>query len=197
MGSEMESHRTIHNPRDLLSGALVVVISAAAIGMGLFVRQLSTTQTWFYESRAGGVTVRYPAGWLVEEQSNNLVKFLDPQSRPFKTQFVITVVPTGVRADVRTALDRITLQRSRELAAYRILGIAGFADRSAQQTRISFAFVDTDPNPYIERLPIVVFGEDIIFVDGNRAIVLTYMASQQGDGFVKQSFEQFVASLRF
>jgi hypothetical protein len=62
---------------------------------------------------------------------------------------------------------------------------------------MEFVFVETDPNPFIERLPVVVRGLDRVVLDGNRAVIVTYMAEEASFSENFLAFERFVASLRY
>jgi len=181
---------------DRLSAVLAVTLTFGAIALGLLFRQEATNQTWLFESRAAGIAARYPAGWLVDERGNYVARIRDPRARPYKTQYVISVVPVSSQSTVRNVLDSLTLQRASDLAAYRVLLVEEIATSGAARTRMRFAFVDADPNPFIQRLPVVVLGEDIIILDGNRAIVATFMADKDAYDTDHPAFERFLASLR-
>lgn len=182
---------------DRFSAILVVMITAVALGLGLIIKQSSSTDTWPYESRETGIAANYPAGWLADESGNYAVRLRDPKSRPFKTQYMITVVPMGGQTSIRNVLDGLTLQRSIDLPAYRVLNVEEVNTGGITLTRMNFAFVDADPNPFIQRLPIAVLGTDILILDGNRAIVVTYMSDKETFDANRPSFERFLSSLRY
>ncbi len=182
---------------DRFSAILVAAIAVAAIGLGLLLKQQTTTETWLYESRTAGIAARYPAGWLLDERGSYVARIRDPKARPFKTQYVITVVPIGGETSVRNVLDSLSLQRSTDLSAYRVLHVEQSARGSVTLTRMNFAFVDADPNPFIQRLPVVVLGEDTVILNGNRAIVVTYMADKDTYAADRAAFDRFLASLRY
>jgi len=64
-------------------------------------------------------------------------------------------------------------------------------------TRMNFSFVDADPNPFIQRLPTVVLGTDIFIRDGDRVVVVTYMADEDTFDEGYDSFERFLNTLRY
>lgn len=182
---------------DRFSVILVMMLTALAIGTGLILQQQTSVQTSFYESRTAGISARYPSGWLVDERGDYVARMRDPMARPFKTQYVIAAVPSGGQTTTRNILDALTIQRSADLAAYRVLSIEDTVRGSVKSTQLRFAYVDADPNPFIQRLPVVILGLDIVIPNGNRSIVVTYMASQ--DSFEKErpTFDRFLASLRY
>ena len=110
---------------DRFSSLLVVLITIGAIILGLFIKQQTVNETWEYVSRESGIEAFYPSGWLIDESGGYVVRIRDPKARPFKTQFMITIVPAGGSASVRNVLDNLTLQRAADLfAAYQGLQFA-------------------------------------------------------------------------
>lgn len=182
---------------DRLSIFLVFFLAAVAVAAGVFIRQQTSNQTWFYESRTSGISANYPAGWLVDERGDYVARIRDPRSRPFKTQFTIAVAPASGQATIRNVLDSLNIQRSADLAAYRVLRIEKVSSSRSAYTQMSFAYVDADPNPFIQRLPVVVLGLDFVIQDGNRAIIVTYMADQNTFDSERPTFNRFFASIRY
>ena len=94
-------------------------------------------------------------------------------------------------------LDGLSLQRSSDLPAYRVLSIENTSVGGTQFTRLNFAFVDSDANPFVQRIPVVVRGMDILIRDGDRVIVATYMAEEAVFDENLPSFQRFLNSLRY
>jgi hypothetical protein len=182
---------------DRFSSVLVVIVAAVAITLGLLLRQTSQGTTWSYENAEAGIEAQYPAGWLADEDGSYLARIRDPKARPFKTQYLLTVVPAGGQTSIRNVLDSLTLQRSVTLPAYRVISVEQIEQGEQVITRMEFVFVDSDPNPFIERLPVVVHGIDRIVLDGNRAIIATFMAENTTFEVNLEGFDRFVASLRY
>ena len=182
---------------DRFAGLLAIVISLAAIGLGIVILERSKSETWIYENREAGIDGRYPAQWLVNEQGDYIVQIRDPRATPFKTQYILRALPLSQDDTIRNVLDNLTLQRSTSLSGYRVLDIEERNQGNRQITEMSFVFVDTDPNPYIERLPIIVLGLDRVIQDGDRAIVVTFMSAKESFNANLPDFEQFMATLEF
>lgn len=182
---------------DRYAEILVLVVMLFAILGGLAIKQQSQSITWLFESRQAGISVRYPAGWLVQEGGGHIVTVRDPKARPFKTQFIISSIPTSPQTTTRNILDGVTLQRSNDLAAYRVLSIASTTLNGSNVAQVEFAYVDADPNPFIQRLPIVVRGVDLVLITSSRAIVVTFMSDSTTFEADRDQFQRFVASLRY
>lgn len=197
---------TPEKPRATITGMTrndrfgVIAVFLATVGavlLGLALREGTLNQQWQYNSRVAGIEASYPSGWLVDEGGDYVARISDPKARPFKTQYIINVVPAGGEASVRNVLDNLTLQRSADLAAYRVLSVEDVTVGGVPRTEMRFAFVDSDPNPFIQRLPVVVLGLDVIILDDDRAIVVTFMAEETEFPRILDDFERFLASMRY
>lgn len=182
---------------DRLANILVFMIAVSALIAGLLAKQQYLNQQWYYTSRQFGVEAAYPAGWLTNEDSGFVVQISDPRARPFKTEFRITVVPAGGATSIRNVLDTLTLQRASDLPAYSVLDIEELEQNGMEFTQMNFVFVDADPNPYIQSLPKVVIGRDIVIRDGERAIIITFMAHEAAFDAELPRFERFLSSVRY
>ena len=182
---------------DRLGLVVVSALTIIAMGAGLLIKEQSTNDTWLFESRSAGVVARYPAGWIVDEGSGAVARISDPRSRPFKTQYSISSFPFSGQTSIRNILDGITLQRSSDLAGYRVLEVFDAFVLGRNITRMRFAFVVADPNPFIQQIPVVVLGEDTVIVDGNRALVITYENFEQRFDADRASYDRFYASIRY
>ena len=200
LSGDFSADREYHSSftrNDRFSVILVMMLMTAAIGFGLLLKQQNSARTIRYESRTAGIAAQYPAGWLLDERGNYVARMRDPRSRPFKTTFTISAVPAGGQTTTRNILDGLTIQRSADLAAYRVLSIEDFTRGSTKYTQLSFAYVDADPNPFIQRLPVVILGIDVVIPNGSRSIIVTYMADQASFEKERPVFDQFFASIRY
>lgn len=176
---------------------LTIVLFTLMILLGIFQKNSSSAQVWQFSSREAGIEAYYPAGWLSSETNDYVVLLHDPQAIPYKTQYSISVIPYGPQSTIRNVLDSITIQRAYELSAYRVLNIEEISVGGLSMTQMDFTFVDADPNPFIQRVPVVVQGRDIVTIDGDRAVIVSFMSAQDefDENLVK--FEKFFASLRY
>lgn len=186
----VEARTVLRNDR--YGSVLTVLVTVLALSLGLLLRQNQLGSTLPFADRTAGIQTRYPADWLLDTEGNYVMRVRDPAARPFKTTYEIQVVPASPQTSVRNVLDNLTLQRSSELAAYRVLSVT---EVSEQVTQMDFAFVDTDPNPFLQRLPVVVLGTDLVVLEGDRAIVITLLASEDTYEREFPRFQRFFAAL--
>jgi len=183
---------------DRFNAVLVPLIFVIALVVGLYMRQSTSSGVWPYVSQEAGIEASYPAGWLFDETSNDyVVRLSDPASRPFKTQFIIRVVPASQFTSVRNVLDELTIQRSVELSAYRVLNVENVVVNDVEATQMNFVFVNADPDPFSQRVPAVVLGTDIVIIDEGRAITVTFMSSEETYQENLSDFQRFLSSLRY
>jgi hypothetical protein len=193
-----DTHTHAVSRNDRIASILVVLMITLALMFGLGIRQRELGRTVSHVDREAGIEMRYPAGWLLDSADPAYtLRVSDPNARPFKTLYQITIVPASGQTTVRNVLDTLTLQRSSELSAYRVLDVGQQSLGGQDLIRMNFVFVETDPNPFIQRLPVVVLGTDVVLIDAERAIVVTYMAKQDTFERGLPGFERFLASLRY
>lgn len=179
---------------DRYASILIVAVTVVMLLLGLALRRSQVNSSVPFVDRAAGIQTRYPAGWLLDTEGDYVMRVRDPAARPFKTMYAINVLPASPETSVRNVLDTLSLQRSSELAAYRVLSMQ---DAPGQVARMDFAFVDTDPNPFLQRLPVPILGTDFVILESNRAVVITLMASE--DLYTRElpRFQRFFAALSF
>jgi hypothetical protein len=94
-------------------------------------------------------------------------------------------------------LDALALERAGQVAAYKALKTEQVVVGGETVTRRTFTYVHVDSNPYVDRLPVVVRGVDLALRDGDRVIVVTFLAGVDDfDGHYRY-FRAFLESLRF
>ena len=176
---------------DRLSAILVVALVIALLALGLALRGRALVRARTYIDRETGIEVRYPADWLLDTSGDYVMRVRNPSARPFKTEYSIRIAPASGQTSVRNVLDALTLQRSNTLSAYRVLSV----NEEEETTRMTFAYVEADPNPFVQQLSIVVRGMDVVILDGNRAIVVTFAAEAERFEDELPGFERFFGSL--
>ncbi len=183
--------------RQLWSDLLALGTTLLALLGGLALRESVLTETVFYEDPAAGISAQRPANWLVDAQGDYVFRVQDPAARPFKTALQVAVITIGPDATGRNVLDTLTLKRSAVLSGYRVLSVADpVATPHGPGAEMRYAFVASDASPFLETLPVVVMGVDVVYRKGDQAVVVSYMA--EAEEFDRQyfRFEQFLASLR-
>jgi len=191
--------------RDRSVSWVVVGITLIALILGWFVKTAAEGRTVLYE--ADGLNVRYPADWVrAGVQSPALLQVEDRWAVPYRTTLRLErrPVPAGVPAGGPAGLEKIlptiqnslALERGRGWTAYRVLRSDGNVEVSGTTgMHITFAYVETNPNPFLETVPVVMYGEDYLFPVGDQVYVATLTAAEANYAQAQKALSAFLRSL--
>jgi hypothetical protein len=182
--------------RDRWADWAVVVVVAIALILGLVLREVTLSQTDSFSE--GGVSGRYPANWVRETGEDPLLRARDPRGGELDTMLEVRSRPLAAEADPILVLDALAYERSAQVVAYETLSTDQVLIGGKAVTRRSFTYVHQDRNPYVDRLPVVVQGEDLALRDEDgRVIVVTLLASADDFTANYRYFRALVESLQF
>lgn len=162
---------------------------------------------WLYmdsvESRtvpldANGIQAAVPAGWIQAEPAGNvLVQVRQRASSGFQTEYIVTQQPLTAESSLNEVVSLLTIQHGQELMAFRVLSQQAVTVNGLEAYEISYAYVEADPNISHLDLPVVVRGLDYIFLNGEKAVIVTYRASEAEYQGGLAAFLRFLHSLEF
>jgi len=178
----------------------VLIVAAAAIMMlfGLLMQNSSASTALPFLDDESGIRALIPANWLITTDSDTFVmQAEDPGAIPFKTLLRVSIVPAGEEATPRNVVDTLTLQRSGRLSTYRVLSIEPTTLRDDEALEMNYAYVQDEPNPFLNAVPVVVRGRDVVIIRGNQAIVVTYREQSSRFEANEFLFEDFLDTLQF
>ncbi|MBN1955381.1 MAG: hypothetical protein JW900_10070 [Anaerolineae bacterium] len=190
----MTTVKTIQR-RDRWADAAVIGLVIVALAVGLLLRNGVLSRTVAFT--ADTITGAYPVDWIRESSENHLLRVHDPRGGEFNTVLELYSRPLAAEAEVAMVLDALAMERVGQVSNYRTLETDQVALDGNTATRRLFTYVYVDPNPFVDRLPVVVQGMDLALRDGGRVIVATLLA--EADEFDAQQgrFLDFVQSLEF
>ena len=181
------------------STLVTVFVALLALGVGFLFKGQLVGATTPFRDLAAGILARYPAGWLLDTSGDEYVfRAQAPKSTGFRTTLQVSVQAIGADAAARNILDTLTLARAQTLAAYDVLRSAPFVLPDGEEAvRLDYVYVATDDNPFLERIPSVVRGVDIVTIKRGQAIIVTFRV--EADRFDDETWrlDQFLASLEF
>lgn len=151
-----------------------------------------------YTDLRAGISVRYPANWLLDTSGDYVFRVRDMSRTGFKTTLQVTLRPIGPDMTERNVLDSLNITRPITLSTYDIQSVQRvllIADTTAIQMR--YTYVDTETNPFLESFPIVVAGEDILTISGGQAVIITFRTDARTFDQDYPIFLQFLRSLEF
>ena len=109
----------------------------------------------------------------------------------------MSLVPVGAEATPRNVVDTLTLQRAGRLSTYRVLSIEPSTLGESEALEMTYAYVQTDVNPFLSTVPVVVQGRDVVVIRGSQAVVVTYREERSRFDENEIIFDNFLDTLEF
>jgi len=184
--------------RDRWVSWLVIGVFLVALLLGWVVKAAAEGRTVAHE--AGNLRVRYPAGWVrTEAEPPVLLRVEDRWAAPFRTTLTLQrrPLPPDGEKPVGIVQQALTLERARDWTAYRVLRMEESASIEGRTgMRVTFAYVETNPNPFLETVPVVMYGEDFLFPVGDQVYIVTLTAAEANYARGQKALRAFLRSLQ-
>jgi hypothetical protein len=185
--------------RQRWSNYLLIIVALIGMTIGLNMRNDALFATTSYENLGEGIALQYPVNWLQDDAGDYVVRFREETNIGYKTTIQIATQAVGSSTSPRNVIDGLSLDRSQILAAYRILSINyefELPDESIAAA-VEYSFTETISDPFLQSIPIVVRGLDIIAIRRGQAIVITFLTSQPEFDIKYPIFERLLETLEF
>jgi len=164
----------------------------------LNLRDSALNATIPYVNSSAGIRAYYPLNWLLDVSGSYVFRVRDMSQRGFKTTIEVDVQPVTINTTARNLLDSLTLNRSRTLSAYNVLATDPYTlSGDRQATAMTYVFVASETNPFLESLPIVVEGLDVITIQSGQAIIITFLSDERSYEENLPIFQRFLDDLEF
>ena len=164
--------------RDRWADWLVIAVVVLALGGGVGLREVVLFGTQPFSLDQAGISGKVPANWMIQKKDDPLLQARDPRGGEFDTRLELRTRGVAPEADLALALESLALDRAGEVVAYQTLDTQQVVVRGEDAVRRTFTYVHVNTNPYVDQLPVVVKGVDVVFRDGDRAIVVTLLAGR-------------------
>ncbi len=166
-----------------------------AVVLALNLRDSSENITRSYTNIQAGIRASYPQNWVIDQPPGYVFRVRDMARAGYKTTIQIELRPISLAASVRNLIDILTLDRSQTLAAYNVLSRSPFLFNDSEVTALQYTFVSSGESPFLETLPTVVRGLDILLLRGSQAIIISFLADTASYEKQLPIFERFLAAL--
>jgi hypothetical protein len=178
---------------------LLVIFALLGVLLGTNLKNSNLFSTSIYSNPEAGIRAEYPSNWLIDASGDYVFRLRNTTEIGYKTTFQVTVRPVSPQTTSRAILDSLTLNRAQILAAYKILGITSpfFLPDETEGTAMSYTYADSDNDPFLESVPVVVRGIDVLVIKRGQAIIITYLSDAQTFEQNYIVFNKFLASLEF
>lgn len=177
--------------------AIAFCIVGLVIGLNLRDSTLLAT-TQFADTRAG-VRAFYPENWLLETSSSDYIFRVRDMTQPgFKTTIQVSMYPVGPQSTIRNVVESLALGRMQSLAEYNMGQINDYVlEDQPKAFAMQYAYATSDSDPFLEAVPSVVRGLDVMTIKRGQAVVITFRSDASTYEQNLRVFEQFLDDLEF
>lgn len=184
--------------RVAINSALLAIVALAMFALGMNFRSNALNATVLFDDQINGISGLLPANWLLDTESPEYVlRAEDVGAGAFNPLIQIDVQTVGEQASPRNIVDQINLQLSVELSQYTTLEIAQVQVGEDEATQITYAFVASEPNPFLQSVPVVVQGIDLVVIRQNQALIFTFRDNRVTFEDNRRYFDSFLASVEY
>lgn len=165
---------------------------------GLNIRQGILYATQNYNNIQVGISLDYPAQWLLDNDGNYVLRIRDMQRIGYKTTIQISLSPGGSNVTARNILDGLNISRPLALSTYDVQFIEPYTlPNGTEGTIMRYTFVDTETNKFLQTVPVVVIGQDILIRRGDQALIISFHADANTFDQDIELFNRMLSSLEF
>lgn len=185
--------------RQRWSNIFTIAYAITAVVLALLLKISMQSATVVYADPEVGITVQYPEAWLLDTEGDFVLRVRNMSAGGFKTSIQVQVLPVNIEITERNLIDNLILSRSQTLASFDVLSresiTLGEDERPA--TAMTFTYVENEPNPFLESLPRVIQGMDVIAVQGGQALIVTFLSDTAEFDANFPAFQRFLDELEF
>jgi hypothetical protein len=196
---EQDQRSVLTSQRQRWSHIFTIAYALIALFLALQLKNATESATVVYSDPVVGLTVQYPQNWLLDTSGDSVLQVSNESAEGFKTSIGVQVLPLGVGLAERNLVDNLILSRSQSLASFNVLERASvtLGEEAQPATSMTFTYVDSENNPFLESLPTVVEGVDVITTKGGQALIVTFLSDARTFDANLPVFQRFLDDLDF
>jgi hypothetical protein len=185
--------------RQRWSHYLAFIFAAIGFVVGLNLRDSTLGASTIYSNPQAGVVAAYPRSWLLDESSDDYIfEVRDITIGGFETTIRVAAQPISAQTSARNIFDALTLSRAQVLAAYSVISEQQYTLPDGSETSaMTYTFVSAQVNPFLQNIPVVVEGIDILITTRGQAIIISFLAEASRFEDNLPVLEQFLRRLEF
>ncbi len=195
---EVNEGRAELTQRQRWSHYFVFIYALIAVFIGFQIRGATIDATVPYVNSQVGIRAFYPQRWLIDTSGDYVFRVRDLSQPGFKTTLQVDVQPVTLNTSARNLLDTLTLNRSNTLSGYSVLSRTPYTlPNGLEATAMHYVYVAANDNPFLEAIPTVVEGTDILTIRRGQAIIITFLCDTQTFDNNLPIFTRFLDDLEF
>lgn len=169
------------------------------MGIAVNLRDNTLYAVTAYTNSTAGISALYPRNWLIDTTGNYIFQVQNSSRIGFKTTIQVSVQAVSTNTSTRNIIDALTLNRAQTLAAYRSLPANNtfILPDGTVATEVRYTYTAINADPFLETIPTVVRGVDILSIKRGQAIVITFLASSESYDVDYDTFSRFLDTLEF
>jgi hypothetical protein len=185
--------------RQRWSHYFVLIFAVIGLLIGINLRDSTLNARISYSDLEAGIRASYPNRWLVDTSGEYIFRVSNVVQTGFSTSIAVDLQPISISTTSRNFLDSISLNRSQTLTGYRILEIDNLyaLPDGRMATAMSYTFVTTETNPFLNAVPVIVEGLDIIDLREGQALIVSFLSDASYFDQNLVILEQFLVDLRY
>lgn len=184
--------------RQRWSHYFVFIYALFALFIGFNLRSATLDATVLYSNSQVGIRALYPQRWLIDTSEDYVFRVRDVTQLGFKTTIQVEVQPVTINTSARNLLDTLTLNRMQTLSRYSVISNVPYLLPNEQEaTAMRYVYVEGTDNPFLESVPTVVEGMDILAIRRGQAIIITFLSDSRTFEANLPTFERFLDDLEF
>jgi hypothetical protein len=199
MTVEIFSGSTEMTFRQRWSHYLALIFAGIGLLIGMNLRDSTLNVTTQYTNPQAGISAQYPQNWLLQEGGEDFVFRVSDTSTPgYNTSIQVAIRPVSSDTSARNIFDSLTLARAQTLAKYEVISEAPFVLPDETTTgAMTYVFVASPTNPFLQSIPVVVEGIDILIVERGQAIIVSFLSSADSFEANLPILQEFLRNLEF
>ncbi len=178
---------------------LAIISALVCIVIAINLRDNTLYAVTAYTNSTAGISALYPRNWLIDTNGNYVFRVQNSSRIGFKTTIQVAVQSVSTNTSTRNIVDALTLSRAQTLAAYRSLltnNTFTLPDGTIA-TEVRYTYTAINADPFLETIPTVVRGVDILSIKRGQAVVITFLASAESYDEDYDTFSRFLDTLEF
>lgn len=185
--------------RQRYSHYFAIAFGIIGLIIGVNLRDSTLLATTQYADTRAGIRAFYPENWLIDTTSDEYIFRVRDMTHPgFKTTIQVSMYPVSAQSTIRNVVESLSLNRMQTLANYTYGTVNAYVlEDQPDAFIVEYAYSTAETDPFLEAVPSVVRGQDIMTIKRGQAIVITFRSDASTYDQNLPVFDQFLDDLEF